>query len=95
LQEVAGNARLASAGLAAELAALRQEPGKDLAVGGAGLAAAAIGLGLIDEFRLFVSPALLGGGTPFFPAGIERVPLELLEERTFASRVVYLRYARA
>ena len=63
----------------------------EVAIGGAGLAAEAARLGLIDEYRLFVSPAVIGGGTPFFPAGI-RLDLELLETRTFVSRVVYLRY---
>jgi dihydrofolate reductase len=95
LSEVQGNARLATAGLAAELAGVPEEPGKDIAVGGAGLAAGAIALGLVDEFRLFVSPVMLGGGTPYFPAGIERTQLELLETRTLGDRVTYLRYARA
>ena len=52
-------------------------------------------LGLIDEWRLFVSPVLLGGGTPYFPALSERTKLELVETRTFGARVVYLRYQRA
>jgi dihydrofolate reductase len=51
-------------------------------------------LGLIDEFRLFVSPVVLGGGTPYFPALDERIHLELVETRTFGSRVVYVRYQR-
>ena len=49
-------------------------------------------LGLIDEWRLFVSPVLLGGGTPYFPALEERIKLELVETKTFGARVVYLRY---
>ena len=49
-------------------------------------------LGLIDEYRLFVSPVVLGGGTPYFPALDERINLELVETRTFGSRVVYVRY---
>ena len=52
-------------------------------------------LGLIDEWRLFVSPVLLGGGTPYFPSLDERVDLELVETKTFGSRVVYVRYRRA
>ena len=62
-------------------------------MGGAGLASTCIELGLVDEYRLFVSPVVVGGGTPFFPALDERVGLELVETRTFGSRVVYLRYA--
>ncbi len=86
LESVEGNARLATGGLAEELAGLEGQ----VAVGGAGLAAEAARQGLIDEYRLFVSPAVLGGGTPFFPE--VRLDLELLETRTFGSRVVYLRY---
>jgi dihydrofolate reductase len=95
LETVEGNARLASGGVAEEVARLKQEPGKDVAVGGAGLASSLIRLGLIDEFRLFVSPVVLGGGTPYFPTVERRISLELVETRTFGSRVVYLRYRRA
>jgi dihydrofolate reductase len=94
LEKVEGNARLARGGVAEEVAALKEEPGKDLSVGGAGLASTCIELGLVDEFRLFVSPVVLGGGTPYFPALDERIDLELVETRTFGSRVVYLRYRR-
>jgi dihydrofolate reductase len=95
LQKVEGNARLASEGVAQEVAKLREQPGKDLAVGGAGLASTVMKLGLIDEYRLFVSPVVLGGGTPYFPALDQRINLELVETRTFGSRVVYVRYRRA
>jgi dihydrofolate reductase len=95
LDRVEGNATLASEDLAAEVAKLKQQPGDgDLGIGGAGLAAEAIELDLIDEYRPFVSPVVLGGGTPFLPRGV-RLDLELLETRTFSSRVVYLRYRRA
>ena len=94
LTEVEGNARLARAGVAEEVAMLREQPGKDLAVGGAGLASTCIELGLVDEYRLFVSPVVLGGGTPYFPPLEERTNLELAETRAFGSRVVYLRYRR-
>jgi dihydrofolate reductase len=95
LEQVDGNATLATEGVAEEVARLKQQPGKDLAVGGAGLASSCIALGLVDEFRLFVSPVVLGGGTPFFPALEARIGLELVETRTFGSRVVFLRYRRA
>jgi len=95
LAKVEGKARLASGGVAEEVARLKDEPGKDLAVGGAGLASACIELGLVDEYRLFVSPVVLGGGTPYFPTLEERINLELVETRTFGSRVVYLRYRLA
>jgi dihydrofolate reductase len=95
LEQVEGNASLAVGGVGEEVAKLKQAPGKDLAVGGAGLASACIELGLVDEYRLFVSPVVLGGGTPFFPSLEQRIGLELVETRTFGSRVVYLRYLRA
>jgi dihydrofolate reductase len=95
LQEVGPNATLLREGLAEEVLRLKEEPGKDLAVGGADLASGLIERGLIDEFRLFVSPVLLGGGTPYFPSLEDRVELQLLETRTFGSRVVYQRYALA
>jgi dihydrofolate reductase len=95
LEKVEGNARLARDGVAEEVAKLKEQPGKDLAVGGAGLAAACIKLGLVDEYRLFVSPVVLGGGTPYFPVLEERINLELVETQTFGSRVVYVRHRRA
>jgi dihydrofolate reductase len=52
-------------------------------------------LELIDEWRLFVSPVLIGGGTPYFPTLDERINLRMVERQTFGSRVVYLRYRRA
>jgi dihydrofolate reductase len=93
LTAVQGNARLASGGLAEEIERLRAEPGEgDIAIGGATLAAEAAALDLIDEYRARVYPVLVGGGTPFFPQGERRVDLELVETRTFTSRVVDLRY---
>jgi dihydrofolate reductase len=92
LEHVEGNARLVRDGIAEEVARLKEQPGMDLAVGGAGLASTLMKLGLIDEYRLFVSPVVLGAGTPYFPALEERIDLELVETKTFRSRVVYLRY---
>ncbi len=92
LEKVEGNARLLRESVADEVAKLKEQPGKDLAVGGAGLASTCIKLGLIDEYRLFVSPVVLGGGTPYFPALDDRINLELVETQTFGSRVVYVRY---
>jgi dihydrofolate reductase len=91
---VAGNARLAAAPLADEVSAALAATGKDVEIGGAGLAGAAFELGLIDELRIFRYPIVVGGGTPFLPPIIEQVPLDLLETRTFGSRVVYERYRR-
>ena len=95
LESVEGNATLVRDGIAEQLAKLKDQPGKDLAVGGAGLASSFTKLGLVDEYRLFVSPVVLGGGTPYFPSLDERINLELVETQTFGSRVVYMRYTRA
>jgi dihydrofolate reductase len=63
----------------------------DVNVGGATLAASAIRAGLVDEYRLFVVPAVVGGGTAVFPDGM-RAELDLVDQRRFASGFVYLRY---
>lgn len=94
LQSVEGNARLVTGDAAEEVAKLKQEPGKDLAVGGAGLASTFMKLDLIDEYRLFVFPVILGSGTPYFTTLDAPLNLELIETRTFTSRLAYLRYAR-
>ena len=65
-----------------------------VSIGGAGLAEAAIELGLVDELRMFRYPVVVGGGTPFLPPVTEDVLLDLIETRTFGSRVIYERYGR-
>jgi dihydrofolate reductase len=95
LDRVQGNARLAEASVAEEVAAALAATDKDVEIGGAGLAAAAIELGLIDELRMFRHPVIVGGGTPFLPPVAEEIPLTLIETRTFGSRVIYERYRRA
>ncbi|EFL33067.1 riboflavin biosynthesis protein RibD domain-containing protein [Streptomyces viridochromogenes DSM 40736] len=93
LSEVQGNARLVSGGLVEEIERLRAEPGEgEIAIGGATLAAEAAASDLIDEYRVMVHPVLVGGGIPFFPQHERRVDLDLVETRTFGSKVVYLRY---
>src|SRR5215207_7995514 len=84
LDGVQGNARLAE-----EVAAALDATDKDVEIGGVGLAAAAIELGLVDEMRMFRYPVVVGGGTPFLPPVTEDVPLDLIETRTFGSRVIY------
>jgi dihydrofolate reductase len=95
LDRVEGNARLAQAPLAEEIAAALGATGKDVGIGGPGLAAAAIELGLVDEFRMFRNPVVVGGGTPLLPPVAGALELELIGTRTFGSRVVYERYRRA
>lgn len=91
LSDVEGNARLATVSLADEIAALA---GQTTSIGGATLAAQAIHLDLVDEFRILRHPIVVGAGTPYFPAVDKDLQLELLETRTFGSPVVYERYGR-
>jgi dihydrofolate reductase len=94
LDSVQGNARLAEASVAEEVAASLEATDKDVEIGGAGLAAAAIELGLVDELRMFRYPVVVGGGTPYLPPVTEDIRLDLIETRTFGSRVIYERYRR-
>jgi dihydrofolate reductase len=94
LEQVQGNARLVRDNVAEEVMKLKEQPGKDMDLGGANIASALIQLGLIDEYRLFVQPVVLGRGTPFFPVANNPINLQLVETRTFGSGVVYLRYRR-
>lgn len=94
LDHVEGNARLAAGRLTEELDRARDGSGGVVSVGGAGLAAELIAADLIDEYRMFINPVVLGGGTPFFPPGGPRLGLELAGLREFGSRA-YLRYRRA
>ena len=64
---------------------------RDLSIGGPELAAQAIQAGLVDEYRLFLTPVVVGGGTPSLPDHV-RVKLALLDERRFDNGVAYLHY---
>jgi dihydrofolate reductase len=70
---------------------MKESAARDLAIGGPDLAAQAIKAGLVDEFHLFVTPIVVGGGKRSLPGDV-RVRLELLDERRFAGGVVHLRY---
>jgi dihydrofolate reductase len=92
LERVDWNSRLVRDDAAEEVARLKAQPGFDMDVGGPNTASTLMRLGLIDEYRLFVHPVILGAGTLFFPALDDRIGLKLVETRTFGSGVVYLRY---
>ncbi len=70
---------------------MKASAGRDLAIGGPGLAAHALRAGIVDECQLFLVPVVVGGGTRALPDGL-RLDLELLDERRFESGAVYLRY---
>jgi dihydrofolate reductase len=77
-----------------DILALKAQPGGDLAVGGADLAAAFMQHNLIDEYCIYVHPVLIGQGKPLFPSTEAMIDLELAESRTFRNGVVMLRYHR-
>jgi dihydrofolate reductase len=64
---------------------------RDIAVSGPTLAAEALRHGLVDECHLFLSPIVVGGGTPALPDNVW-LQLQLLDERRFDNGVVYLHY---
>ncbi|WP_259678318.1 dihydrofolate reductase family protein [Arthrobacter oryzae] len=75
------------------IAELKAQPGGDIGLGGANLAAAFMRHGLVDEFRIYVHPVVLGQGRPLFEAPDVRMNLRLEETRTFGNGVVLLRYS--
>lgn len=73
--------------------ALKERSPHDLTVDGPNLAAQAIAAGLVDEYHLFITTSVVGGGKRFFPDGV-RVDLELSAHRTFPSGLVYAKYVQ-
>lgn len=94
LERAGPNATIVRDVVAEEVGALKEQPGGDLVLGGAVLAAAFEEHGLVDEYRLYVHPVALGRGHPFFPPSDARIHLRLLETRRFGNGVVMLRYER-
>jgi len=70
---------------------LKAETDHDLTIDGPNLAAQAVAAGLVDEYHLFVTTSVVGGGKRFFPEGV-RLDLDLVEERPFDTGLVYLHY---
>ncbi|MFI8293504.1 dihydrofolate reductase [Streptomyces sp. ms191] len=77
-----------------EVRALKEQPGGDLALSGADLAAAFMAQDLVDAYRIYVHPVLIGRGKPLFPATDVVTGLKLAGSRTFGNGVVLLRYER-
>jgi dihydrofolate reductase len=94
LHRVDWNSRLVKGDALEEVARLKEHPGKDMSIGGAGLASTLGEGGLIDEYRLYIVPIILGGGKPMFRELCDRINLSLVEVQRFASDVVLLRYRR-
>jgi dihydrofolate reductase len=64
---------------------------RDIGVGGAALAAAALRAGVVDELHVLITPVIVGGGTRALPEDLH-LELDLREERRFGNGTVYLRY---
>jgi len=77
-----------------EIEQLKEQPGGDLALNGANLAATFMRHNLIDEYRIYVHPVVLGRGHPLFQSPDVRLNLTLAGTQTFGNGVVQLRYER-
>jgi dihydrofolate reductase len=92
LERVGPNATIVRDVVPEEVRALKAQPGTDMVLGGAVLAAAFEERGLVDGYRLYVHPVVLGRGRPLFPLSDRRIALRLVETRRFGNGVVLLRY---
>jgi len=87
------NSRLVKENAVEEVVRLKQQPGKDMFIfGSANLSATLTKEGLIDEYRLALTPIILGGGNPLFKASPQRMQMMLVESRSLKSGCVILRY---
>jgi dihydrofolate reductase len=87
------NTRLLGANVAEQLAKLKQQPGKALAIlGSPNLTVSLLGMGLVDELRVMVNPVVLGDGKSLFRSTKQELKLQLLQTRTFSSGNVLLTY---
>lgn len=94
LQHAEWNTTIRREVVPAEILELKAQPGGDLVIGGAQLAASFRRHGLIDEYRIYVHPVVLGSGRPLFTPSDGPVALRLVETRSFGNGVVLLRYRR-
>jgi dihydrofolate reductase len=94
LARVDWNAELVRGDALEAVARLKRQPGKSLSVGGSALATSLARGGLIDEFRFYVMPTIVGAGTPIFHTLSQHIDLTPVEVRQFAAGAVLLRYRR-
>lgn len=94
LKEADWNTTIVREVVPAEVEALKEQPGGDLLLGGADLAVSFLKHDLIDEFRIYVHPVLIGRGKPLFSSPDTKMVLRLVETRAFGNGVILLRYLR-
>jgi dihydrofolate reductase len=95
LEQAGPNAQITRDVVPSEIVALKQQPGGDLVIGGADLASTFIRYDLVDEYRYYVDPIIIGRGMPMFLSSDNLFRLQLVENHTFDNGVVMLRYDRA
>lgn len=87
---------LISGDVAGQIRALKEQPGKDIAMSGSVATVRwLLSEGLLDELDLLVHPIVVGTGDRLFQDGMGQVPLRLLSSSTFSTGVVHLTYAAA
>jgi dihydrofolate reductase len=94
LEGAGANATVVRDVVPAEVLSLKSQPGGDLVVGGSELGAQFARHDLIDEYRLYVHPVVIGRGTPALRPSDAKVQLQLIETHTFGNGIVMLRYER-
>lgn len=92
VESVGWNSRLERGDPVEVVRKLKAETDGQLEVAGPTLAAPIVQAGLVDEFRMVIAPAAVGGGLPFFPPLPSWIRLRLVENRSFPGGVVLLRY---
>jgi dihydrofolate reductase len=93
LKSVGPNATLVEGDLESAIRALKAERDGEIEVAGPGVAKSLTELGLIDEYRIYLHPVVLGQGTPYF-AG-PRPPLRLMASDRIGEDVIRLTYVPA
>jgi dihydrofolate reductase len=88
------NTTLAKGDMEEEVIKLRQQPGKNILVGGPTIIIKLMQMDLIDEYQFCVQPIVLGHGLPLFKNITDIIDLKLLAAKTYRSGVVALRYER-
>jgi dihydrofolate reductase len=95
LDHVDWNAELVPGDALAAVARLKRLPGRSMSIGGSALATSLAQGGLIDEFRFYVMPTIVGAGTPIFRTPGKHIGVALAEVRQFGAGAVLLRYRRS